>query len=81
MRDATFAASSARPGYGAACSFRSARRRAKTTRCSPWKPTAGADDLVDYASREETRHEHLAWLRALHGFRTFSRRGVRELRG
>lgn len=30
------------------------------------------DDLVDYAAREETRHEHLAELRALYGFRTFS---------
>ncbi|WP_448470032.1 DUF4158 domain-containing protein [Martelella sp. AMO21009] len=29
----------------------------------------GADDLVDYASREETRHEHLAELRSLYGFR------------
>jgi hypothetical protein len=37
-------------------------------------------DLVDYASREETRHEHLAELRALYGFRTFSGRGARELR-
>ena len=32
----------------------------------------GADDLVDYAAREETRHEHLAELRGLYGFRTFS---------
>ena len=40
----------------------------------------GADDLVDYASREETRHEHLAELRALYGFRTFSGRGARELK-
>lgn len=39
-----------------------------------------ADDLVDYASREETRHEHLAELRALYGFRTFSGRGARELK-
>ncbi len=39
-----------------------------------------ADDLVDYATREETRHEHLAELRALYGFRTFSGRGARELK-
>lgn len=39
-----------------------------------------ADDLVDYAAREETRHEHLAELRALYGFRTFSGRGARELK-
>ena len=26
----------------------------------------GADDLVDYAAREETRHEHLAELRGLY---------------
>ncbi len=40
-----------------------------------------ADDLVDYAAREETRHEHLAELRALYGFRTFSGRGAREMKG
>jgi len=39
-----------------------------------------ADDLVDYAAREETRHEHLSELRALYGFRTFSGRGARELK-
>ena len=39
-----------------------------------------AADLVDYAAREETRHEHLAELRTLYGFRTFSGRGARELR-
>jgi TnpA family transposase len=39
-----------------------------------------ADDLVDYAAREETRHEHLAELRARYGFRTFSGRGARELK-
>ncbi len=39
-----------------------------------------ADDLVDHAAREETRHEHLAELRALYGFRTFSGRGARELK-
>jgi Domain of unknown function (DUF4158) len=39
-----------------------------------------ADDLVDYAAREETRHEHLSELRVLYGFRTFSGRGARELK-
>lgn len=39
-----------------------------------------ADALGDYATREETRHEHLSELRALYGFRTFSGRGARELR-
>ena len=39
-----------------------------------------ADDLIDYAAREETRHEHLSELRALYGFRTFSGRGARELK-
>jgi TnpA family transposase len=37
-----------------------------------------ADDLVDYAAREETRHEHLSELRALYGYRIFSGRGARE---
>ncbi len=39
-----------------------------------------ADDLVDYAAREETRHEHLSDLRALYGYRTFSGRGAGELK-
>lgn len=39
-----------------------------------------ADDLAEYATREETRHEHLAELRTLYGFRTFSGRGARELK-
>lgn len=39
-----------------------------------------ADDLVEYATREETRHEHLSELRALYGFRTFSGRGARDLK-
>lgn len=39
-----------------------------------------ADDLIDYAAREETRHEHLSELRALYGFRTFSGGGARELK-
>ncbi|MGE4340979.1 MAG: Tn3 family transposase, partial [Pigmentiphaga sp.] len=38
-----------------------------------------AENLIDYAAREETRHEHLAELRALYGFRTFTGRGAREL--
>lgn len=39
-----------------------------------------ADDLVEYATREETRHEHLSELRALYGFRTFSGRSARDLK-
>jgi TnpA family transposase len=39
-----------------------------------------ADDLVDYAVREETRHEHLAELRKVYGFRSFSGRVARDLR-
>jgi TnpA family transposase len=38
------------------------------------------EDLIDYAAREETRHEHLAELRAIYGFRSFSGRGARDLR-
>lgn len=38
------------------------------------------DDLVDYAARKETRHEHLAELRTLYSFRTFSGRGARKLK-
>jgi hypothetical protein len=33
-----------------------------------------------YASREETRHEHLADLRRIYGYRSFSGRGARDLR-
>jgi hypothetical protein len=40
-----------------------------------------ADDLVDYATREKTRYEHLAELPALYGVRAFSGRGARELKG
>ena len=36
-------------------------------------------DLADYAVRSETRHEHLAELRRLYGFRPFSGRAAREL--
>jgi len=38
------------------------------------------DDLVDYATREETRREHLAALRELYGFKMFTGRGSRDLR-
>ena len=39
-----------------------------------------ADDLLPYASREETRHEHLAILRGVYGYKTFSGRGARALK-
>lgn len=39
-----------------------------------------ADDLVEYASREETRHNHLAILREIYGFKNFTGRGAAELR-
>ncbi len=38
------------------------------------------NDLLPYAAREETRHEHLAELRKIYGYRTFSGRGARDLR-
>lgn len=38
------------------------------------------DDLLLYAAREETRHEHLADLRRIYGYRSFSGRGARDLR-
>lgn len=37
-------------------------------------------DLDAYAAREETRHEHMASLRQLYGYRTFSGRGARDLK-
>ena len=37
-------------------------------------------ELADYAVRSETRHEHLAELRRLYGFRPFSDHAARELR-
>ena len=37
------------------------------------------NDLADYTVRSETRHEHLADLRRLYGFRSFSGRAAREL--
>ena len=39
----------------------------------------GGDELADYAVRSETRHEHLAELRRLYGFRSFSGGAAREL--
>ena len=39
-----------------------------------------ADDLLPYASREETRHEHLAILRRIYGYKPFSGRGARALK-
>ena len=38
-----------------------------------------ADELADYAVRSETRHEHLAELSRLYGFRSFSGGAAREL--
>ena len=40
-----------------------------------------ADDLLPYASREETRHERLAILRRVYGYKTLSGRGARVLEG
>lgn len=37
-------------------------------------------DLAGYASREETRHEHLAALRDLYGYKMFTGRGSRDLK-
>uniref|UniRef100_UPI000D1986DF Tn3 family transposase n=1 Tax=Thalassobius sp. I31.1 TaxID=2109912 RepID=UPI000D1986DF len=39
-----------------------------------------ADDLADYAIREETRRDHLVELRTIYGFRMFSGRGARDLK-
>ena len=39
-----------------------------------------SDDLLLYAAREDTRHEHLADLRRIYGYRSFSGRGARDLR-
>ena len=38
------------------------------------------DDLMGYAAREETRHEHLAALRDHYGYKMFSGRGARDLK-
>jgi len=40
----------------------------------------GPDDLADYAVREETRHEHLATLRTVYGYKAFSGWAARDLR-
>ncbi len=37
------------------------------------------DDLIAYATRKETRHEHLATLRNIYGYKMFSGRGARDL--
>ena len=39
-----------------------------------------AGDLAGYAAREETRHNHLAQLRDLYGFKSFTGRGAAELK-
>ena len=39
-----------------------------------------ADDLTQYAIREETRRDHLVELRAIYGFKMFSGRGARDLK-
>ena len=39
-----------------------------------------ADNLADYAIREETRRDHLVELRTIYGFRMFSGRGSRDLK-
>ncbi len=38
------------------------------------------DFLKDYAIREETRHEHMATLRQVYGYRAFTGRGARDLK-
>ncbi len=38
------------------------------------------EDLIDYAIREETRHEHLAILRDTYGFKMFAGQGARDLK-
>lgn len=38
------------------------------------------DDLVDYATRAETRREHLVALREIYGFKMFTGRGARDLK-
>jgi len=38
------------------------------------------DDLAGYAAREETRHEHLAILREIYGYKMFTGRGARDLK-
>ena len=69
----------------------SVRRRLRLV--APGSPRSGAEDAAaqgedsvgtgdgttDYAVRSETRHEHLAELRRLYGFRSFSGGAAREL--
>ena len=38
------------------------------------------DDLVEYATRDETRREHLATLREIYGYKMFTGRGSRDLK-
>ena len=38
------------------------------------------DDLVEYATRDETRREHLATLREFYGYKMFTGRGSRDLK-
>ena len=38
------------------------------------------EDLAKYASREETRHEHLAILREIYGYKMFAGRRSRDLK-
>ena len=38
------------------------------------------DELAGYAAREETRHEHLAILRDIYGYKMFTGRGARDLK-
>lgn len=38
------------------------------------------EDLIDYAVREETRHEHLAILRNTYGYKMFTGQGARDLK-
>lgn len=38
------------------------------------------DDLAGYAAREETRHDHLAALRDIYGYKMFAGRGARDLK-
>ena len=71
--------SDARPSACAA-GLESREIRGRTGSSSLRTDLAG-DDLADYVVRSETRHdEHLAELRRLYGFRSFSGRAAREVR-
>lgn len=39
-----------------------------------------ADALLTYAARRQTRQEHMEALREIYGYKTFARRGARDLR-